>query len=308
MEPSLDEGDRMSKRMNILSVVSRAAGHVWTVTRRAVKKFFHIDGLLWAGAFSFNAFLSLFPVLILLVTIASYFIDRNRVVAGIVDYLQNYVPISGEMQGYVFDTIAGVIKARGPASAIAFILMTWVASQCFSTLIRAANRAWGTSVRSWWHLPVKSMILLGLVAVTAFAGSTVSVAAAMAKEWFPFAYDFQARLYGLAINIIPLLVVFLSLVLFYRFAPHRRTSFEEIWAGAITATVLLRCAEKLFGIYLRDIASINAVYGVFGSIIALLIWINMSGIIIILGACVCAVRAEMRSAGQHPSPARKSAV
>lgn len=274
--------------------------HVWTVIRRTVKKFFHIDGLLWAGAFSFNAFLSLFPVLILLVTIASYFISRDRVVAGIVDYLQKYVPFSGEMQGYVFDTITGVINARGPASAIAFILMAWVASQCFSTLIRAANRAWGTSVRSWWHLPLKSMILLGLVAVTAFAGSTMSVAAAMAKEWFPFAYDIQARLYGLAINIIPLLVVFLSVSLFYRFAPHRRTRFGEIWAGAITATLLLRFAEKLFGVYLRDIASLNAVYGVFGSIIALLLWINMSGIIIIIGVCLCAVLAEMRSPGTHP--------
>lgn len=295
--------------MNILGAVSRPARHAWTVTRRTVKKFFHIDGLLWAGAFSFNAFLSLFPVLILLVTIASYFIDRDRVVAGIVDYLQKYVPISGEMQGYVFHTITGVINARGPASAIAFILMGWVASQCFSTLIRAANRAWGASVRNWWHLPVKSMVLLALVAVTAFAGSTASVLAGMTKEWFHFAYDVQARLYGLATNVIPLLVVFLSLSLFYRFAPHRRTRFSEIWAGAVSATILLRLAEKLFGIYLRDVASLNAVYGVFGSIIALLLWINMSGIIIILGACICAVRAEMRSAGNHPhnNPAPETA-
>ena len=47
----------------------------WVMLRLAVKKFFLINGSQWAEAFSYNAFFSLFPLMILLVTIASTFTD-----------------------------------------------------------------------------------------------------------------------------------------------------------------------------------------------------------------------------------------
>jgi hypothetical protein len=37
-----------------------------------------IDGAQWAAAFAFHAFFSLFPMMVLLVTIASYFVDGDR--------------------------------------------------------------------------------------------------------------------------------------------------------------------------------------------------------------------------------------
>ena len=88
-----------------------------------------------AAAFAFNAFFSLFPLIILLVTIASSFVDRDRAAKVVIAYVENYIPIRGEMQSYIFDTIAGVIKARRQASTIALLILVWVALQCFTTLI-----------------------------------------------------------------------------------------------------------------------------------------------------------------------------
>jgi len=65
--------------------------------------------------------------------------------------------------------------------------------------------------------------------------------------------------------------------------------------AALCATVLLRSSESLFEIYLRVFATLNAVYGAFGGIIALLLWIYVFGCIFIFGACLCAGHAEMRS-------------
>jgi Ca2+-transporting ATPase len=48
-------------------------------------------------------------------------------------------------------------------------------------------------------------------------------------------------------------------------------------------------------IYLKHLGPGNAVYGVFGGIMALLLWIYLSGSIFIFGACLCAVQAEGRS-------------
>jgi YihY family inner membrane protein len=90
-------------------------------------------------------------------------------------------------------------------------------------------------------------------------------------------------------------VMFLSLCLFYRFAPRRPTQFAKVWVAALCATVLLQATESLFVIYFKNLATLNAVYGAFGGIMAMLLWVYLSGCILIFGACLCAAQAEVRS-------------
>jgi Ca2+-transporting ATPase len=116
--------------------------------------------------------------------------------------------------------------------------------------------------------------------------------------------DFISWVYALGSFFIPFLVVFLSLSLFYRLAPRRATRFTEVWASALCGTVLLLAAESLFVIYLKNFATLNAVYGAFGGIMALLLWIYLSGCILIFGACLCAAQVEGRSAPAETIMAR----
>jgi Ca2+-transporting ATPase len=127
-------------------------------------------------------------------------------------------------------------------------------------------------------------------------GVAVPVLAKMARDWFSPVKNFSSWVYALGNFFIPLLAVFLSLSLFYRLAPRRPTRFAEVWAAALCATALLQAAESLFVIYLKNFATLNAVYGAFGGIMALLLWIYLSGCIFIFGACLCAAQAEGRSA------------
>jgi uncharacterized protein (DUF2062 family) len=66
---------------------------VWPILFLATKKFLRIDGAQWAGAFAFNAFFSLFPLMVLLVTIASYFVDQDRAGKEVVAYIERYMPM-----------------------------------------------------------------------------------------------------------------------------------------------------------------------------------------------------------------------
>jgi Ca2+-transporting ATPase len=265
---------------------------VWAILYLTVKKYLRIDGAQWAGAFAFNAFFSLFPLTVLLVTVASSFVDRDQAGKEVTAYMESYVPISGEMQRQIFDTIAGVIKARQQTSAVALLILVWAALQCFTTLICATNRAWGTTVYNWWRLPLKSLVLLGITAGALLLGMAVPVLMRMAKGWLFPVGDFRSWAYALGSFFIPLLVVFFSLSLFYRLAPRRPTRFAEVWAAALCATLLLRVGESLFVIYLEDFATLNAVYGAFGGMLALLLWIYLSGCVFIFGACLCAGQAE----------------
>ncbi len=259
----------------------------------AARKFLRIDGTQWAGAFAFNMFFSLFPLMILLVSVTSFFLDRIEARKEAIAYLESYVPIGGEMQDHLFRAISGVIKARGQAGAVALVLLIWVAMQCFITLICATNRAWDAEDYQWWRQPVKSLVLLGITAGAALLGMVVSVLMRIANGGAYPIQDFQSRAHGLGSFFLPLIIIFFGLSLFYKFAPRRPTRFAEVWASALCATVLLRAGDSLFVIYLKHFATLNEVYGAFGGIIALLLWIYVSGCIFIFGACLCAGQAEI---------------
>lgn len=273
---------------------------IWAVCCLGMKTFSQIDGTQWAGAFAFNAFFSLFPLILLLVTIASAFIDRDRAGREVIAYVESYIPISGEMQTYIFDTIGGVVKERGPAGAVASLILAWVALQCFTTLICATNRAWNIPVHNWWRLPLKSLTLLGITTGAVLLGMAVTVVIKMAQGWLLPVKDVTSWIYVPGSFFIPLALVFLSLSLFYKLAPRRPTLFREVWPAALCATVLLQAAETLFVIYLKYFATLNAVYGAFGGLMALLLWIYVSGCIFVFGACLCAAQAELRSPLHEP--------
>lgn len=281
--------------INMPSRVNQKIRGVLAIFRLAAKKFFLIDGTQWAGAFAFNAFFSLFPLMILLVTIASTFTDRGSAATGVIAYIEGYVPISGEMQGHVFDTIADVMKTREQVGIGAFFILVWVTIQCFTTLIYATNHAWRTEAKNWWRLSLKSLLLLGITAGAVLLGMVLPILAKMAEDSLFQVNSFSSWIHALWGILIPFLIVFFSLSLFYKLAPHRLTRFFEVWVAALCATVLLQMAGSLFVIYLEYFSTLNAVYGAFGGIMALLLWIYLSGCIFIFGACLCSAQAEVRS-------------
>jgi len=66
--------------------------------------------------------------------------------------------------------------------------------------------------------------------------------------------------------------------------------------GGNTVETLLRVSTVADAERDKNFATLNAIYGTFGGIMALLLWIYISGCIFIFGACLCAVQTEGRSA------------
>ncbi len=281
--------------------LGRKTRRIWAVLSLAVKNFSQIDGVQWAGAFAFNAFFSLFPLCVLFLTIASVFIDRDRAGNEIFTFLESYVPMSDTLQSDVSDTIDGVVNARGKAGVVSFLILVWAGIQCFTTLICATNLAWGTAVSNWWRLPLKSLVLLGITVGTVLLGMAVPVLIRLTRGWLFAESDFNPWVYALGSFFIPLLVVFFTLSLFYRLAPRQPKRFSQVWFPALCATALLQAAEGLFEIYIRNFATSNVAYGAFGGIMALLLWIYISGCIFIFGACLCSAQAERPLAPAEPT-------
>ena len=282
-----------------LTSIGKAFRLLWTVLCLAFKTFSRMDGAQWAGAFAYYAFFGLFPLIVLLVTITAAFVDRDLAGKEVIRYIESYVPIGGAMKGQIFDAITGVVEARGQAGVIALLMLVWVATQVFTTLIAATNKAWGTEAPNWWRLPLDSLVLLGILAGALLLGLAVPIFARLANAWLFPVRGLRSWVYGRGSFTLPLLVVFISLCLFYKLAPRRPTRFSQVWAAALCATVLLRAGQSLFVIYLREFGTFNAVYGAFGGMMALLLWIYLSGCIFMFGACLGAAQAAVLPPGRR---------
>ncbi|MDA8131881.1 MAG: YihY/virulence factor BrkB family protein [Elusimicrobia bacterium] len=268
----------------------RGVHHAWAVLDAAWRRFLHIDGLQRAAAFAYSAFFSLFPGILLTVSAASYFLSPGEASYLVLDFIENFVPYGAGTNRVVFQTLSRLAQARGQASAVALLMLVWTASQVFTTLIQAANRAWGTQGTNWWKLPLKSLAVLAVTAFAVLAGIGIPMAAKLAAGLLHSTVIVPAA-HRLALFALPWAAVYLCLAFFYRLAPHRRTSYAEVRLAAFLATLLLYAAQSVFVFYLRHFASLNAIYGAFGGLMALMLWIYISGIIFVFCACLSAAQA-----------------
>jgi YihY family inner membrane protein len=259
---------------------------------RALERYGLIDGEQCAASFAYYAFFSLFPLILLCVALATVFLQNREVTAAsILIQVDQYLPLQESDRLLLLHTIDGVITHGLGAGLFGFLVLTWSSLRFSQALLIGVNRAWGLKDYNWWKLPLKNLLMIG-IAISAIALGLTT----------PLAFDRLAELFGwgnvvthLFAAILPMLVLFYSLLLFYVLAPRRNVRLAVACPAALLGTVALELAQCLFGIYLTRIANFNAVYGAFGSIIALLFWIYVSGVIVIFFGCFAATSELARS-------------
>jgi len=263
------------------------------------RKFFIIEGPQRAASFAYYAFFSLFPLVVLFVTIGSYFATPEIATRRVLGYFESFAPVEAETRRQVFETIVRVVKVRARYGILASAVLIWGSLHFFKALIRATNLAWGAPLHNWWRVPLKSLLLLIVMGSTLLVGIAVSVFSRVIRHALPMSDSVTAGLYTAGLSLASILILFYGLTLFYKLTPRRTTTFAEVWAGGLAAAVLLRFLGTAFVYYLSNFSQINALYGTFGGIMALLLWVYFSGCIVVLGACLSAAQAELRHASRE---------
>ena len=281
---------------------------LWTWVKNAFEIFNNINGSLWAASFGYYAFFALFPLLIFLVTLATHFTTRDEAFTQIVVNVGKYVPLSISDYGVISKTINGVMDARGSLSIVSLLGLLWSALGFFQSLVGAVNAAWKQEQPPWWRMPVKNLKVFGILISALILGNLLPVISKTAQGYLTFIGWIGPILFFLVNLLVPTVVLFYGFALFYRFAPRSvtNTTFSSVWLPALLVTLFLQIAQYLFVIYTTNFASFNAVYGTFGGIIALMLWIYLSGCIITFGGCLCASRVSRPVA--EPGTAKNEAA
>ncbi|WP_395746977.1 YihY/virulence factor BrkB family protein [Prosthecobacter sp.] len=289
---------RSCRRMPALLFARRHPAFRWM--RRVLRmhweagvKFFEIEGEQHAAAFAYYAFFALFPLILLFVTLGSQVWDHATVVNYIIGNLGQYLPFNTADRHLVDDAIHGIVDARGSVSTLAMLGLVWSASRFFHSMVRGVNRAWETIEYPWWQLPLHSLMMLMMVASALFIGMLVPLAVGWLRRMTLLHLETFNSHFELIILCVPSLVLFYGISMFFKFSPRRRTRFSEVAFSAFLTTLLLQGCRYLFERYVYHLSNFNSVYGAFAVVIVLLVWIYLSGVIIMYGGCLCAAQARV---------------
>jgi len=264
-----------------------------------VCRYIETDGELRAASFAYYAFFALFPLVLLFISIGSLIWDKAYVASQVLKFVDDYIPAVGlneQIVAAINGAINGVVRLRGQAGAVAFLALVWSSLRFFQALVHGVNRAWGSKEYSWWRLPFANLVMVAILGSTLLLGVVAPVVIKTVEAYWQ---DTGAPGGGLVLNlfgvgrmILPTAVLFYGLVMFYKYAPRRKTSFREVWVPALVVTLCLQGVAKGIVIYAVNFGRFNRIYGTLGSVVAILMWIYLSGSIIIFGGCFCAALYE----------------
>jgi Ca2+-transporting ATPase len=284
--------------------IERWLRHCGAVIWRACVKYNETDGEQRAASFAYYAFFALFPLIVLIMTVSAMFLnDKTMVVLqeSITAQVKERLVIDPETADQIINTIQGVVQSRTRASIIAFVVLAWSAIRFFQALVHGVNKAWGTKDYAWWRLPIQNFVMLCILTSALLLGS-VAPAVLNNVQYFYWKYSWEVGLDFLFVNplftlgrsLLPPLVLFYGFMMFYKFAPRRKTRLAEVWVAALVVTIGMVLLQRLFLLYTSNVTNFKAIYGTFGSVVALLMWIYLNGSLIIFGGCIAAAQYEIR--------------
>jgi len=275
------------------------ATKLWRVLAGTVNTYSEIDGESRAASFAYYVFFSIFPLVALLIGGGSLYFSSQQ----IIDSIQGFLPMGLAQQEFIWKTVHTIETVRGGVGLISVAILLWSSLKFFQALIHAVNRAWHTIEIPWWQMPLKNLLMIAILGSALFAGlllpallqgaSTALLAAeTFVHSRFPgFNLHMVSSLLDLSRYLIGGVVLFYSFVMLYMFAPRRRVRFGEIWLASLVVTFALQVCQVTFVNYLPRVVNYG-LYGAVGSIMLLMLWVYFSGIIIILGGCLCAALAR----------------
>jgi len=261
--------------------------------KKFVKEMYHrlmYDEIsLLSANLSYYFILSLFPMLIVALALTPYFkIDQQF----LLEKIQNFAP--GDLGDYLFDMISEVLNNKNNTIITVGIVFTlWSASSGIYGIIIAFNNAFRVrDGRIWIVTKLISVVITALFLVGMFVVLALVVFGKQLTYLLFHKFNLDEGFYNLwsVLNYsFPILFTFIVFVFLYIMGPNLKLKAISILPGSIFATVSWTLISRLFGYYIDHFSSYIKTYGTIGAFMAFIIWLYITGYILIIGAEINAI-------------------
>lgn len=276
-------------------------GSAFRLVLGALADFWRRGGLTLAASLAFFSLLSFFPLVYLLLSLASGFSHQMLGHEYLLGLLQGFVPEVGDQLADEVARLAGETTVRWVA-AISFV---WFGLLVFYEVDYAVNIVFGAGhLRHALGATVMAVGLLGVVGVFFTLSFLVTQILQMLLHQASRIgnLDFEALLVNhfMLSYLAPFVLVFAVATGLYRYVPRSRPAWREAAIGGITLTLLWEAAKHLFSLYLQTLSVYSLMYGSFLVMVFFLLWVYYSAALLLFGAALVHRLQLFRTAANSP--------
>ena len=265
---------------------------------QAVQLWSDAGGMRMSAAMSFYGILSLAPLLVLLVAVLGWWLDRAYLETSLVDQIRSVVGAQGAQVVQQALSSAQAPSEGIAASLLAFALLLFGATGVFAELQDAFERLWRQGSgevpqQKWWH--GASVRLRGVAYILAFGflllvSLAISTFLGLLSGWAGGYLPIEKVAWVLN-EIVSLGFCVMLFVALMRISVGPKPSLRYLVMGAAAGAILFAVGKHLMAFYLSTAAVVSA-YGAAGSLVVILMWIYFSSAVLLLSASVARAWAD----------------
>lgn len=247
----------------------------------ALSNFSKHDVLTLAAALAFYTTLSLAPLLVIVLSIASLMGQHSQQ-----QLIGQIHALLGDQAATAIDAIIDSSKERpelrSAAGIMSMILLLFTAGGVFAQLQSSLNVIFETTAKAgtgMWSWLRKRLLSMGMVITLGF----LALVSLVVSSILSFVLRQEGAIWEI-LNFIVTIAVFSGLfAVILKYLPDIKIPWKSaLWGGFITA-ILFAIGKTLIGLYLGK-SAVGSAYGAAGSLVVLLTWVYYSGIILFIGA------------------------
>ena len=262
-----------------------------TLCKRASRDVLVDKGFTNAAAIAYYAIVSLFPLLLLLISIVGFLLQDDSA-EKIVGLAWLYLP--PRSLEFIRENIHAIIQSRDSLTALSAIGLLWSASLMFDAINEAINTAWGVRESERYLISkLKSMLMMTLLLCFVLTSVLMTTQGALFArfgslllrvplgEWV---WSMGHSAWSVLGRIVSLILTIGVLTVLYLYLPRLKVQLREVVLGAACAGVCWELSTHAFVWYVARVTDYSKVYGSIAAVLLLLIWIHFSALILIWGA------------------------
>lgn len=255
---------------------------------RSLFLFSEAQGSFLAAGLCYFVLFSMFPMLLVLLAVAAHALDHTLALKQVELFLRQAMPGQAAL---LMEVLKATLDHRGKATLLGLVLLLWAAKGGFGAATVAMNQVWEARYpRSWWEETWRSLLLAVTAGAAIWASTLGLLTLSAASTWsWPGLGWHPKHLPGVAAlvaQLAPWLGALLAFWSLHRWLPAIDTTWRAQWPGALAASLVWEGIRRGFATYLLAYGKYDLVYGPLASLIAFMVWIYLTGVVWIWGACL----------------------
>lgn len=258
------------------------------IVRRTIATFNHAHAPQAAAGIAYYAFFSIFPLLLLLVAIGTFFVRSDQALQSVIEIANQALPASTQL---LERNIESVLALRASIGILGLVGLLWSATGVFTALANNIDLAWSASRRR--NFIQKRLAGLAMVGILALLYAVFLVVTVLVRSLPAIIEGSQVVEMGTLRRVFQGVaawsMVFLLYFGVYRWVPTVPVGWKAAALSAAVATILWQIVTNAFVWFLHTgFSQYELVYGTLGTVVALLFLIYLNAWIVLFGIHLCA--------------------